>query len=404
MRPRFKHTAPLLAAAALLLFMPASPVVAQAALDWDAIADRLVTQIDPQPGERVLLVALPGRFDALVPALRRKLGAAGAVDLGAIATQSPQPAGWRTEFTADLRGRSQRELVASLASVDVAVMLPGAQPADPVYAAMQQVLWNGTGRTVHFHWSGTYWPSMETRPEDDAADALLQRALLETDYAALAAIQIQFTAALRRAPVRVTTPAGTDLRFEVRDRPVTRQDGDASAARASTARNLIDREIELPAGAIRVAPIEETVNGTIVFPPSLWNGTIVEDLRLVFENGKVVSMDAASGLELAEAVMERAGESARSFREFVLGFNPLLPIAGDAEPWIPYYGYGAGIVRLSLGDNRELGGDVTGGFVRWNLFLDATVRVGDETWVTAGQLTPPQTTRDRPDPASGSDR
>lgn len=404
MNARDQHTLPLLAAVAILMFMPTGPLAAQGALDWDAIADRLVAQIDPQPGERVLLVALPGRFDALVPILRMKLGATGAVDLGAIATQSPQPASWKTEFTTDLRGRSQRELVAALANVDVAVMMPGASPADPVYAAMQQVLWGGSGRTVHFHWSGTYWPSMETRPEDDEADALLQRALLDTDYEALAAIQQQFAEALRRAPVHVTTPAGTDIHFEVRDRPVTRQDGDASAARASTARNLIDREIELPAGAIRVAPIEATVNGTIVFPPSLWNGTIVADLRLVFENGKVVSMDAASGLELAEAVMERAGDSARSFREFVLGFNPLLSVAGGAEPWIPYYGYGAGIVRLSLGDNRELGGEVTGGFVRWNLFLDATVKVGEQIWVTAGRLTPPPRARAHPDPASETDR
>ncbi len=403
MKTRSQHSVPALTAIMLLALLPTDPPVAQSALDWDAIADRLVTQIDPQPGERVLLVALPGRFAPLVPILRMKLGATGAVDLGAVATQSPQPAGWRTEFTASLRGRSQRELVAALADVDVAIMLPGAQPADPVYAAMQQVLWGGAGRTVHFHWSGTYWPSMETRPEDGAADALLQRALLETDYAALAAIQHQFARAIERAPVHVTTPAGTDLRFAVRDRPVTRQDGNASAARASIARNLIDREIELPAGAIRVAPIEETVNGTIVFPPSLWNGTIVEGLRLVLENGKVVSMDAASGLELAEAVMERGGDSARSFREFVLGFNPLLPVAGDEEPWIPYYGYGAGIVRLSLGDNRELGGEVTGGFVRWNLFLDATVEVGDDTWVTAGRLTPPPAGR-IPGPASGLDR
>ena len=396
MNPHDDHIVALLAAVALLALLPTNPLGAQEPLDWEAIADRLVAQIDPHPGERVLLVALPGRFDALVPILRRKLGATGAVDLGAIATRSPQPASWKTEFTSSLRGRGQQELVAALADVDVAVMMPGATPADPVYAAMQQVLWSGTGRTVHFHWSGTYWPSMETRPEDDASDALLQRALLETDYAALAAIQQQFAAAMRRAPVHVTTPAGTDLRFEVRDRPVTRQDGDASAARAATARNLIDREIELPAGAIRVAPIDATVNGSIVFPPSLWNRTIVEDLRLVFENGKVVSMDATSGLELAEDVMRRAGASARAFREFVLGFNPLLPVAGGADPWIPYYGYGAGIVRLSLGDNHELGGAVTGGFVRWNLFLDATVQVGDETWVTAGQLTPPPMPRGRP--------
>ena len=58
----------------------------------------------------------------------------------------------------------------------------------------------------------------------------------------------------------------------------------------------------------------------------------------------------------------------------------------DADPWIPYYGYGAGVVRLSLGDNSELGGTVSGGYVRWNFFTDATVSVGGDMWVEDGQL------------------
>ena len=58
----------------------------------------------------------------------------------------------------------------------------------------------------------------------------------------------------------------------------------------------------------------------------------------------------------------------------------------DRNPWIPYYGYGAGIVRLSLGDNSELGGAVGGGYVRWNFFTDLTVEVGDEVWVRDGEL------------------
>ena len=58
----------------------------------------------------------------------------------------------------------------------------------------------------------------------------------------------------------------------------------------------------------------------------------------------------------------------------------------ERGPWIPYYGYGAGIVRLSLGDNSELGGTVTGGYVRWNFFTDTTVTVGGEVWVQDGRL------------------
>jgi len=44
------------------------------------------------------------------------------------------------------------------------------------------------------------------------------------------------------------------------------------------------------------------------------------------------------------------------------------------------------VVRLSLGDNTELGGKVTSGRSRWNFFTDATVVAGGEPWVRDGRL------------------
>jgi hypothetical protein len=58
----------------------------------------------------------------------------------------------------------------------------------------------------------------------------------------------------------------------------------------------------------------------------------------------------------------------------------------EEKPWIPYYGYGAGVVRLSLGDNSELGGNITGDYVRWNFFVDTTVTVDGDVWVRDGRL------------------
>ena len=141
----------------------------------------------------------------------------------------------------------------------------------------------------------------------------------------------------------------------------------------------------MPSGAIRVAPIEESVNGTIAFPPSQWDGRPVTGLTVRIENGRVAGVAAESGQDAAEAELAGVPEQARAFREFALGFNPLLAVP-ERNPWIPYYGYGAGIVRLSLGDNSELGGTVTGGYVRWNFFTDTTVTVGDEVWVRDGRL------------------
>lgn len=100
---------------------------------------------------------------------------------------------------------------------------------------------------------------------------------------------------MRGGEIRITTPAGMDIRFRIGGRPVNLQDGDASATRADRGVILIDREIELPAGVVRVAPLEETVNGTIAFPPSQWSGRPVTGLVLTFEAGNVVAISAESG-------------------------------------------------------------------------------------------------------------
>jgi len=249
---------------------------------------------------------------------------------------------------------------------------------------MQDVLKKDKGRTIHFHWSGAYELSGEMREIDSAINEHYQNVFLATDYLKLGTVQRSFEAAIRNQWITVTTPLGTNIKFTIGNRPVTKQDGDASSKRRQL-RNLIDREIELPAGAIRVAPLEETVEGTIAFPNAMWNGQQVEDLVLTFLAGKVVTIKATRGLEAVKAELETAGTAGHSFREFAMGFNPLLAIPED-KPWIPYYGYGAGVVRLSLGDNSELGGNVEGGYVRWNFFTDATVRVGQEIWVQDGKL------------------
>ena len=367
-------------------FLPVGPASGRE-LDLNAIADLVVERLDLQPGEKVLLVGrVGGDFDSLVSLLRSRIESAGAEDLGAISATGTAPRDWRSEFTTGAAGKDRAQLVEYFSDVDVAVMLPGAAPVDPAYGAMQDVLHGGRGRTVHFHWSGAYELGGSPIPVDERVDATYQSALLETDYRALAEAQQRFETAMRERVIRVTTPGGTDVRFEIGDRPVTRQDGDASSGRADMARNLIDREIELPAGAVRVAPIEETVSGQIAFPPSIWDGERVEGLVMTFERGVLVSFDASSGGDAVAAEIERAGEAGRSFREFALGMNPLLSIPDEGEPWIPYYGYGAGVVRLSLGDNTELGGRVSGGYVRWNFFHDATVLVGDDVWVRDGKL------------------
>jgi leucyl aminopeptidase (aminopeptidase T) len=371
-------------------------------LDYSAMAQRLVHQLALQPGERVMSIAHPGTFAGLVPFIRYEVMRAGGIDVGVVdVLEEPVPA----SFDPAVLGKGAREARAHykmmFRDVDAAIMLPGANTSHPAYLAMQDWLKDDLKerrgrRTIHFHWveGGSAYPiAGQPLPPRVDVDALYQRALLETDYKALADVQRRFTAALKNSEVHITSPAGTDLRFRTGDRPVNLQDGNASRARAANGVVLIDKEIELPAGVVRVAPLEDSVEGTVAFPPSQWDGRPVESLKLRFARGRVVDIVAATGGDAVEAEMRKAGAVGRAFREFALGFNPLLAVP-DRNPWIPYYGYGSGVVRLSLGDNTELGGKVASSsesgqtaYVRWNFFTDLTVTAGGREWTRAGKIT-----------------
>lgn len=374
----------LLAAAVVVTALAASAAVASGqtvaadAIPYDRLVARIVSALQPARGERVILGFDPQTFAPLEPVLRKALEAKGAT-------------------VETLNYGDGPDLEARLERTDVYIWLP-AGPRAAVSDAQREILarWldAGKGRQIHFHWpGGTVEPDGLPGQHSAAFDRVYVDAL-DIDYAALAASQQRAIARLRAGEVHVSSPAGTDLRFRVGDRPFNRQDGDGSQARMAQARVRVDREVELPAGVIRVAPIEESVHGVIVIPAARLGGRRATGIRLEFAKGRIVKASAKTEDDALQAFLKSA-PGATQFREFGLGFNPkLVPPAGS--PYLPYYGYGAGVVRLSLGDSTEVGGNVRGGGVRWFFFPDTTVTVRagekadgkEEPIVTAGHLAP----------------
>jgi hypothetical protein len=346
------------------------PQQSAAELPFERMAEHIVRALRPAHGERAILRYDPTVMSGLLTEVERELQSAEVV------VQS-LPYGPAEGFDA------------RLAKADIYVWLPasrgpsGQTPPDQA-AALVRWLDSGQGRQVHFHWADG------TRDEDSAPgehgpeyDRVYLEAL-EIDYAALDRRMDQAIAVLRSGEVRVTTREGTDLRFRLGDRPVCKQNGDASRERMQSARMRIDREIELPAGALRVAPLEESVKGRIAIPRLDLGGVTVRRIQLRVDKGVLRAISAGLGQEAFRRTIT-ANPALRHFREFALGMNPKL-IKPDGLRWIPYYGYGAGVVRLSLGDNEELGGAVRGGAVRWFFFPSTTVTVGNVTLVKDGAL------------------
>lgn len=374
----------------------------QGTIDYRAVAERIVEQLQLEPGEKVLSVAQPGMFEAFVPHFRYAVMQAEAIDMGVIdVLDPPYPDGWDQDVIRDGFAKSRDAYVKMLEDIDAAVMMPGANPTLPAYKALQILLQEKAGprRTIHFHWTDAYSPSGNVTgltgvnvlpgfppPPMQVIDAVYQKAILETDLAALDEHQDRFIAAMRDAEVRVTTPAGTNIRFRAEGRDIIQQNGDASAARMRKGAPFLDREVEIPGGVIRVAPLESTVQGQVVYPHSAWSEHSVTNATIVYTNGKITGATADVGEEYLLAELDAAPDSAKYFREFGLGFNPLLN--PEITPgWVAYYGYGEGVVRLGIGNNGELGGTVSGRFFRWrDLLLDCTVTLDGEVWLKDGKF------------------
>ncbi|MGM0877029.1 MAG: aminopeptidase [Bacillota bacterium] len=106
--------------------------------------------------------------------------------------------------------------------------------------------------------------------------------------------------------VRLTS-TGTDLRFSIKDIPVIPCTGEAN----------------VPDGEIFTAPIKDSVNGTILFnTPCPYYGTTFRNVKLTFENGKIVEATSDHTKKLNEIL--DTDEGARYIGEFAIGFHPFI--------------------------------------------------------------------------------
>ena len=106
--------------------------------------------------------------------------------------------------------------------------------------------------------------------------------------------------------VKILGP-GTDLSFSIKDIPVVKCSG---------LRNI-------PDGEVYTAPVRDSINGTLSYnAPSIYQGVTYENVRLVFENGRITSATA----NLTDRINEvfDTDDGARYVGEFALGVNPYI--------------------------------------------------------------------------------
>lgn len=127
------------------------------------------------------------------------------------------------------------------------------------------------------------------------------------DYAKMARAMAPLVDRMRGTDrVRITGP-GTDLNFSIKGIPAIACDG----------------KLNIPDGEVFTAPVKTSVNGTVQFNArTIYQGTIHDNVRLVFRDGLVVEADSTSTEHLHKVL--DTDDGARYIGEFAIGFNPFI--------------------------------------------------------------------------------
>jgi hypothetical protein len=357
------------------------------AVDAGRIAGRVVQSLRPSPGERAILVHDPAYHPEIAEGIHAGLRAAGANPVVVLTFDPPsivraEAAGSFPAEGGSIEERTVAFLRPLFEQAAMFVWLPTREIAGDT--RWEHLLAASPARGIHFHW---ILPLEGRSPDEVAAlSRMYERAILETDYPALSQEQDRLIAALRGRHLRITDARGTDLRLRVPDGAwFHKNDGDMSPARAAAARSVRDREMEFPSGALRFIPDVTTTEGRLVVASPF--GAEPDTITLEFERGRAVRRRAARDDAAFARAWEQLGGDVDKVGEVVLGTNPLL--AGTLPSGaLPYYGYGDGHVRISMGDNWESGGAnrSPGGRPLWLFLEKAAIESDGRALVKDGRI------------------
>jgi len=355
--------------------------------DASQIARQLVKTIAPRPGEHAIIAYDPSYYPEITLAVQSEFLRAGVYPVVLLNFDSPDIVAKAPSNLAEIK-KQEEEFFALLRPTFAQAQIFLWMPARSLYDdhRWERLIEASPVRAIHFHW---FLPlERGDAQEISKLTAMYQRAVVSTDYASLSKFQSQLIAELRGTTIRITTPDGTDLRLRVpADAWFHKNDGDMSPQRAREARSLRDREMEQPVGALRFIPDPNYAEGRIALPHLPLVEGVAEGVVLEYEHGRIVRMSAKKNEEGLHRYFKDIGGDIDRVGEIVVGTNPLL---AERLPsgFAPYYGYGSGYLRISLGDDWESGGTLRSPASNpvWLIFDRASLQAGEHRLIVDGQF------------------
>jgi aminopeptidase len=329
------------------------------------------------PGEKVLIEATDVPH-ALVGELVRVAAAAGAQPLVTLKSQSV----WRSMMLAASDG--QMELIGQseayrMSRVCAYIGLRGSQnvsewsdvPSDRM-ALYEKHVWKRVHleiRVPKTRWVVLRWPNpsmaqlaqMSTEAFED-----FYFDVCNVDYSRMSTAMQPLKQLMESTDrVRLVAP-GTELELSIRGIPAV----------------LCDGHRNIPDGEVFTAPVRDSVNGVIQFnTPTIYQGVTHENVRLVFERGRITQATSSQPDHLGRVL--DTDEGARYVGEFAIGFHPLIrrpmkDILFDEKI--------AGSIHLTPGQAYQEAWNGNQSQIHWDLVLMMDAQAGGGEIYFDGQL------------------
>jgi leucyl aminopeptidase (aminopeptidase T) len=180
--------------------------------------------------------------------------------------------------------------------------------------------------------------------------------------------------------IHITSEQGTDLRAEVAGRPSW-----VTAGRVRDHEGLDLYACGFPDGEVGIAPIEETIEGVVVWDTSMHQiGLLNEPIRAVVSCGRAVELTGGAEADRLRAYLEANGdEGSWMIGEASIGINDKARVTGFVREDKKL----AGSIHIALGMNTDTGGTVASRTHVDGVIRRPTLVVDDETVVRDGTIT-----------------
>jgi leucyl aminopeptidase (aminopeptidase T) len=202
---------------------------------------------------------------------------------------------------------------------------------------------------------------------------------LDVKYEAMRTMGLKLKSLLvQTKKVHITAPNGTDLTFDLEERPIRLYDG------------IVDEEdVEngaifagLPGGVVQLTPSETSANGTFISNvPEPTTGVLLSHIRWDFKDGNIVAFDGGKNIEVVKEMWEKGTGDKNRIASFTMGINPKAKTGFTYNPIV------LGTVTIGAGDNTKSGGKNESDWGFKSTLSQATVELDGEIIIKQGKFT-----------------